>query len=89
MNRRASTAAVWEAGYRAGREAAAREAAEALRCDEEALRAGVLRVYRTELKAAWLRGRIWGQRDMVRRLRGEHFEDADLDTPIPFEGAAG
>jgi hypothetical protein len=56
---------------------------EAARLQEECLSRGVQRVFRRELDAAFRRGRLWGQRDMVRRLKAEHFEDADAHTPIP------
>jgi hypothetical protein len=80
----------WEDALRAAE-------AEAARLQEEALSLGVRRVFRRELaaaeRAAFLRGRLWGQRDMVRRLRAEHFggvEDADAHTPIPgLDGEAG
>lgn len=59
--------------------------AEVERLQEEALTLGVRRVYRREIQRAFLRGRLWGQRDMMRRLREEHLEDADADTPDPLE----
>lgn len=76
----------WEEALRAAE-------AEAARLQEEAMTLGVRRVFRRELDDAFLRGRLWGQRDMVRRLRAEHFggvEDAGWDTPIPgLDGEAG
>ena len=77
--------ALFLAGYAAAVAGESRaDALTAERITAEAIALGVRRVYRKELDAAFLRGRLWGQRDFCRRLREEHFEeDADIDTPIP------
>jgi hypothetical protein len=66
-------------------------AADAERCDAEALRVGVRRVHRQELAAAFNRGRLQGMRDCYRHIREEHFEDVAWDAPSPLDewGAGG
>jgi hypothetical protein len=65
-------------------------AADAERCDEEALALGVRRLYRRELAAAFNRGRLQGMRDCYRHIREEHFEDVRWDAPSPLDdGSAG
>jgi hypothetical protein len=65
-------------------------AADAERCDAEALRVGVRRVHHRELEAAFNRGRLQGMRDFARRLKEEHLEDVRWDAPSPLDdGGAG
>lgn len=84
----------YEAGFLAGLAAglAGETLPEALTAEaiqSEALTRGVRRTYRRELAAAFNRGQLWGMRNAIRRLREEHFEEADADTPIPgLDGGA-
>lgn len=53
------------------------EALAAERLQQEAIVLGVRRMFRKELADAFNRGRRYGMKDMVDRLRAEHFEDAE------------